>query len=219
MKKIIEVKKITKHFHYPEKITILDDVDFSLEEGTCACITGASGEGKTTFLQILGTLQKPDQGFLVIDQIPLTDKNETLVRQKKIGFIFQSYYLLEDLTSLENVLMPSIICNKKQDKEFGKYLLEMVGLFHRKDFYVKKLSGGERQRLCIARAFCNDPKIILADEPTGNLDHKNSEDIHNLLLNCVKKQKKSLIVVSHDPSFPSLCDQTYILNKAKIFLK
>jgi len=204
-------KNISKSFDYPEKFTVFSNISLEVKQGESVAICGRSGSGKTTLLHILGTLEKPDTGDLIIDGQVATPQNASFLRQHYIGFVFQSYNLLEDFTALENVLMPARIARMKYDKEKGLHLLEQVGLSHRAHFPVKLLSGGERQRIAIARALCNDPNLILADEPSGNLDSANAEAIGALLLSLTKEKDKSLILVTHDEQLASLCDRIYKL--------
>ncbi|NNM44234.1 MAG: ABC transporter ATP-binding protein [Chlamydiae bacterium] len=220
-KLIVEAKNISKTFLTPTPLTILRDLCLEVEEGTSLAISGKSGEGKSTLLQILGTLEKSSQGSLQICGQSVTKNNISLLRNQYIGFIFQAFHLLEDYTALENVLFPAKIARKDISKgsesyEHALFLLEEMGLTARAHFLVKTLSGGEKQRVAIARALCNDPPLLLADEPSGNLDQANSSAIHQLLINCVKKWKKTLIVVTHDKKLASLCDRELLLENGKL---
>ena len=204
---ILTAKNLTKRFDKPQVVEVLKGISLEVEQQSSVAIMGASGEGKSTLLHILGTLEAPTSGTLAI----AGETNPTpKLRNQHIGFIFQAYNLLEDYTVLQNVMMPALIAGKRDEKR-AMQLLEQVGLAHRATFPAKLLSGGEKQRAAIARAFCNDPELILADEPSGNLDHDTSQLIHNLLVHCVKKEGKALIVVTHDPKLASLCDHTYHL--------
>lgn len=214
-KNLLVATKIQKCFLDPEKVEILKGVDFTLVEGESAAIMGSSGEGKSTLLHILGTLEKATSGTLEI----LGEKvsNVALVRGCYLGFIFQNYNLMEDYTVLQNILMPALI--QKQSIQPGSLaylralqLLENVGLLERKNFSTKLLSGGEKQRTAIARSLILDPPILLADEPSGNLDHANSLAIHDLLIDSCKKLGKGLIVVTHDMSLASRCNHIYTLS-------
>jgi len=213
---ILSAKNISKSFKAPIKTTILKNISLEVAAGETVAIMGKSGEGKTTLLHILGTLEPPTEGSLEICGLPATSSNQNHLRNQKIGFIFQAYNLLEDYTVLENILMPAKIAH--QDIKPGSpahqralELLEEVGLSHRADFPAKLLSGGEKQRAAIARAFLNDPVLILADEPSGNLDHAHSTIIYNLLLGAAQKRGKALIVVTHDRELAALCQKTYSL--------
>lgn len=218
---ILEAKGIFKSFFKPQRVDIIKDISLKLHTGESIAIIGRSGEGKSTLLQIFGTLEQACQGELEIAGKLLKRNNPTEIRNRHLGFIFQSFYLLEDYTVLENVLMPAKISRKAT--QYGSFaylqavsLLEKMGLGNRIHHYGKHLSGGEKQRAAIARAFCNDPEIILADEPSGNLDRKTATGIHELLLNSVKENGKSLIVVTHDQELASLCDTRYTLQEGSL---
>lgn len=206
---VLKANNIHKSFG---NIQVLKGVNLILESGESMAILGRSGEGKTTLLHILGNLEEPDSGHVEIGSKLLTKNNAPFIRREKIGFIFQSYNLLEDFTALENVLMPARIARKQVSEAKGLNLLLSVGLEEKKLILAKNLSGGERQRIAIARALCNDPSIILADEPTGNLDRANSEQVSNLLLGL----KRSLVLVTHDSELASLCQHQYILKNGKL---
>lgn len=215
---ILEAKGIKKNFYHPSSVCILQGVDLKLLKGESIAIIGRSGEGKSTLLQILGTLENPCEGFLEIASKQVSAFNKNLIRNKHLAFVFQSFHLLEDYTALENVLMPAKIARRNTSKGSEAYvngiqLLDYVGLADRAHFNTKLLSGGEKQRVAIARALCNKPDIILADEPSGNLDKESAAKIHDLLLNFVRKENKSLIVVTHDHSLASLCDRRYVLQE------
>jgi len=206
---ILQVKKVYKRFEKPTPVEVLKGISLEVHAGETIAITGKSGEGKSTLLHILGTLEKPSKGEVVICGKPLLNLPE--IRNQHIGFIFQTFNLLEDYTVLENVLMPAKIGRRPLNTEKALQLLEEVGLLHRADFPAKLLSGGEKQRAAIARALCNDPDLILADEPSGNLDHAHSVAIHELLIGSAKKRNKALVIVTHDKELASLCDRTYLL--------
>lgn len=213
---LLKAKNLHKSFHYPRTITLLKNVSLSVTERESAAIVGRSGEGKSTLLQILGTLEEPCQGEIWISDQLVAPSNKSLIRNSCIGFVFQSFHLLEDYTVLENVLMPARIARRSTGKgsearAFCRHLLEKVGLSHRSDYHTKLLSGGEKQRLAVARAMCNDPKLILADEPSGNLDRKTAECIHELLLDFSNKPGKGLILVTHDKELAQLCTSRYQL--------
>lgn len=218
---LIEVEQISKEFHSPQKVTVLSDVSFELYPQTSLAIMGASGEGKTTLLYILGALENADTGNLKYNSQPIEKWDLAHLRNEQIGFIFQSYNLMDDFTVMENILMPVLIAREPTQKNSEAYirakeLLKRVGLENRAHFPAKHLSGGEKQRVCIARALINNPSLILADEPTGNLDHQNSAEIHRLLFGCVQELKKGLILVTHDRELAQLCDQTMVLRNGKL---
>ncbi|NGX34080.1 MAG: Lipoprotein-releasing system ATP-binding protein LolD [Candidatus Anoxychlamydiales bacterium] len=217
---VLQAKNLHKSYKTPDNLQILKGISLTLKKNESIAIMGSSGAGKTTLLHILGTLESFDSGEISILDSACSD-NE--IRNKHIGFIFQSYNLLEDLTLLENILIPALIARKNiASKSIANkrafLLLKEVGLTKRKNHLAKELSGGEKQRATIARAFLNDPDIILADEPSGNLDFENSKIIHKLLIESVKKYNKSLIVATHDKKLASLCDKIFYLENGK-FLK
>ena len=211
MTPVLIAKNLKKSYTSPQPVDVLSDVSLTLQPGESAAICSRSGEGKTTLLHILGTLEKAARGYFEIDGIPYNGANSALIRRRSIGFIFQSFHLLEDLSAIENVVMPAKIDRRNLSKNHGMDLLASVGLSHRANFPVKLLSGGERQRVAIARALCNDPNLILADEPTGNLDAMNAEAIGTLLLSLVRERNKSLIIATHDASFASFCSRRFLL--------
>jgi lipoprotein-releasing system ATP-binding protein len=213
---ILSAKGLKKSYRSPQVVEILSDVSLSLNRGEAAAICGRSGEGKTTLLHILGTLESPDSGTLEIEGALCTKKYAALMRRRSIGFVFQSFNLLEDFSVLENILMPAKIMRLYPSRKMGMELLASVELTHRADFPIKLLSGGEKQRVAIARALCNDPSLILADEPSGNLDATNAGLIGSLLLSLVKEKKKSLILATHDSSLASICNTVYQLQNGKL---
>ena len=200
------------HKNYAEAV-ILKGVNFKLHQGESIAIMGASGEGKTTLLHLLGGLEKPTSGKIFYQEEELVSKNALFLRSKHFSFVFQFFNLLEEFSALDNVLMPAYIStrSKKNHKEKALQLLDEVGLSHLAHKNVKAFSGGEKQRTAIARAFLNDPEIIFADEPSGNLDHQNSKKIGDLLLSFVKAKKKSLVLATHNEELAALCDHRYLL--------
>jgi lipoprotein-releasing system ATP-binding protein len=213
----LEAHNIYKTFkNDTAKVEVLRGVSLSVLPGETVAIMGASGEGKSTLLHILGLIESPSQGEVHISGAPVPRFKKSMIRNKNIGFIFQSYNLLNHYTVLENILMPARISRSSVGKKSAHYdkaweMLKTIGLEDRAHFDINVLSGGEKQRVALARAFCNDPGIILADEPTGNLDHHTSTVIHDLLISCSKKSGKSLVIVTHDKELAELCDTTYIL--------
>lgn len=220
---ILKASKIKKQFFTPSPIVVLKGIDLDVARGQSIAIIGKSGEGKSTLLHILGTLEKPCSGYLEICGKNVSESSLPQLRNEHIGFIFQSYHLLDDYTVLDNVLMPARIARKPTQKGSAAYnraleLLEIVGLNGRAHFLAKLLSGGEKQRASIARALCNDPDLILADEPSGNLDHAHSQEVHALLINLAKNLGKALIVVTHDQELSALCNKTLHLKDGELLL-
>ncbi len=212
----LKAQNLHKTFYHPIKASIIRGIDLTVHQGEAVAITGRSGEGKSTLLQLLGALETPCRGVLEIAEQPVTRLNKSKIRNKHIGFIFQFFHLLEDYTALENTLMPACIARRDISKgseayQRGQELLEHVGLTERAHFNAKLLSGGEKQRVAIARAFCNDPDIIFADEPSGNLDKETAAQIHTLLLDVARRGNKSIVIVTHDPDLAGLCHSNYIL--------
>ncbi|MBA3815817.1 MAG: ABC transporter ATP-binding protein [Parachlamydiaceae bacterium] len=213
---VLKARAIHKAFYNPCVVPILKGVDLTIMRGETLAIMGRSGEGKSTLLQILGTLENACSGYLEIANQTVTSFNKSKIRNKNLAFIFQSFHLLEDYTALENVLMPASIARNKISKGSPAYkraceLLEKVGLNSRMHFNTKLLSGGEKQRVAIARALCNDPDIIFADEPSGNLDKQTSQYIHELLLSFARNQNKTLVLVTHDTDLASMCNRRFRL--------
>ncbi len=220
MKPILKATGITKTYHTPVTLNVLKGVDLEVNEGESIAIVGRSGEGKSTLMQILGTLESPCSGKIIISGSDAST-NRSKIRNQCIGYIYQAFHLLEDFTVLDNVLMPAKIARQptrpgSSAHRRAEKLLQDVGLSERARHLAKQLSGGERQRVAIARALCNNPPILLADEPTGNLDNTTASDIHTLLLTLVKEHGKTLIVVTHDKNLASLCDKRYFLTQGHL---
>ena len=201
MKTVIRLDKVSKSYILGEKkITALKEFSFEVKSGEFVAVMGRSGSGKSTFLKIAGTLEKPDTGAVFLNGIQingLSQKKICKIRQKKIGFIFQQYQLLPEYTIWDNVCMPLYIAHTVPDKAYIRQLLEKVGLWDRNGDYPDQLSGGEQQRVAIARALINEPSILLADEPTGNLDNNNAWEIMKLLEE-INSKGTTVIVVTHN---------------------
>ncbi len=220
--KIIELNNVNKIYKTKvEEIHVLKDVNLSFGKGDFASIQGKSGSGKTTLLNILGLLDIPTNGELKIDGNVIKYKNEKIkntIRNEKIGFVFQFHYLLNEFTALENVMIPALI-NKKRDKkeirEKAEELLGLVGLANRATHKPLELSGGEKQRVAIARSMINDPEIILADEPTGNLDTETSDVINGLFKKINKEKEQSIIIVTHSMELANLATYKYKIEKGR----
>ncbi len=194
------------------KLQILKDVDLSVSKGEIISIVGPSGAGKTTLLHIMGSLSRPDGGSVHIngtDLFKLSPNKLSAFRNKNIGFIFQFHHLLPEFTALENVCIPAFIAkkNKKESEKKALELLEMLDLSHRIDHKPAELSGGEQQRVAVARALINDPAIILADEPSGNLDSENASALNQLFIDLRKRLNQTFIIVTHNETLAAIADR------------
>ena len=188
------------------KVQVLRGINLDVQAGEALFLCGVSGAGKTTLLYTLGGLERPEAGEVIFEGHKLYSRSSTedaRIRNTRMGFIFQSYFLLPELTALENALLPSLI-RHRQREDLAKQYLERVGLGDRMQHLPSELSGGEQQRVAIARALVNDPAIIFADEPTGNLDTVNGDAIMNLLLELVREHQKTLVVVTHETRLAAL---------------
>jgi lipoprotein-releasing system ATP-binding protein len=202
-------------------INVLKGVDLTINKGEIACIVGASGAGKSTLLQIIGTLEKPDKGKLTIDNqeiVSLNQKHLAAFRNKKIGFVFQFHHLLPEFTALENICIPAYISgtSKKEATEKAMQLLEYMNLINRKDHKPSMLSGGEQQRIAVARALINNPAVILADEPSGNLDSQSAKDLHQLFFDLRDKTGQTFVIVTHNPQLAEMADKTFTMKDGLI---
>jgi len=201
---VLQVKGIHKHFGSGERrVDVLRGIDLSLSGQESIAVVGASGVGKTTLLHILGTLERPSAGEVIYEGANVLTFPEIKLaayRNRSIGFVFQFHHLLSEFSALENVMLPALIgrMSKRESRERARYVLDLVGLSHRVQHRVGELSGGEQQRVAVARALVLKPKVLLADEPTGNLDTKSSRNIHELLLRLNQEQKVILVVVTHN---------------------
>ena len=219
--KIENLKKTYKDNISGESLTILNNHSVDIFEGSKNIIVGESGSGKSTLLNIIGALDSITSGTVKVGDYDLSSMDESSLekfRSKFLGLIFQFHYLLKDFTALENVFLPAYMigCSKKEAMEKAKSLLVDVGLEHRMNHIPAKLSGGERQRVAVARSLINDPKLILADEPTGNLDPVNAKVISDLLFSVVDKYKKTLILVTHDKEIATKGDFCYKIVDGKL---
>ena len=202
-------------------IKVLKNINFEIKKNERVAIVGESGSGKTSLLMIMSCLEEPTTGSIIFKNKDLTkvsEREKTEIRKKKIGLIFQQFYLIPNYTALENVMFPMQINNIEDEKEKATLILSEIGLDHRKYNLPSELSGGEQQRVAIARAISFDPEIILADEPTGNLDEKNTELVSDLLLDYSKKRKISLILVTHNMKLAKKCDRVIKLIDGNIKL-
>lgn len=206
----ISIKNINKHFQQGKNtIQVLNDVSLEVKTGEIIALLGKSGSGKTTMLSLLAGLDKPDQGSILIDDLDLTKLSEEALcdfRAKKLGIVFQQFHLIPHLTALENVLL-SFEINGSEDKESALKWLDMVGLKDRADHYPSMLSGGEQQRVAIARALSFGPPLLLADEPTGNLDVETGKYVIEILFKMVREKKTTMILVTHDDELAAKADR------------
>lgn len=219
---ILEAKNITKYFHDPITIQVLKDVSFSIKQGEFVSVIGKSGCGKSTLLYILSTMDTEYEGDLYIDGVIMGNKKEAelaLVRNEKIGFVFQFHYLLNEFSVLRNVMLPGIKLGKYSDQEVEHKALEKLKILGIENEALKKpnqLSGGQKQRVAIARALINDPLIIMADEPTGNLDKKNGEIVFEIFQELSGSFNQSLLIVTHDGDFAQRTNRIIEMEDGKI---
>lgn len=215
---MIEVKNIVKRFG---SLEVLHSVSLDIARGEIVSIVGASGAGKSTLLQIMGSLLSADSGEVIIDGVELSTLSEDKLsdfRNRHIGFIFQSYHLLPEFTAVENVMMPMLIAGGKRSDALARAmeLLEMVGMSHRVEHKPEALSGGEQQRVAIARALINRPSVVLADEPTGNLDTATRDEIQRLFVELRDRTGQTFVIVTHDVALAESSDRTIRMSDGRI---
>ncbi|MDB4052199.1 ABC transporter ATP-binding protein [Flavobacteriales bacterium] len=215
---MIKVSSVTKSYG---SLQVLKGVDLEIQQGEIVSIVGASGAGKTTLLQLIGTLDNPDSGninFLDTNVNALSKKELARFRNKNIGFVFQFHHLLPEFTALENVCIPGYLSNtpKKEVEERAAELLEMLGLKDRINHKPSELSGGEQQRVSVARALINNPSVILADEPSGNLDSQNAEELHNLFFSLRDKFNQTFVIVTHNDILSNMSDRKLVMKDGVI---
>lgn len=219
---VLEAKKISKYFYDPVKVQVLSNIDLAVKRGEFISIIGKSGCGKSTLLYILSTMDTAFDGELLIDDINIKNKKESelaLIRNQKIGFVFQFHYLLNEFSVLRNVMLPGQKLGKYSDKELEHRAYEKLKVLGIEKEALKKpnqLSGGEKQRVAIARALINDPLIIMGDEPTGNLDNKNSEIVFSIFQELAQNYKQTLLIVTHDNEFASRTHRIIEMEDGKI---
>ena len=224
MSSIIKAEKIGKEYPLPKGVLrVFEDLDFELEKSDFVAIMGVSGVGKTTLLNLLGALDKPTKGRILFDDEDILLKNEkelAEIRNRKIGFVFQFYHLLPEFTALENVSLPLMIggMEKREAQKKALQVLREVNLEEKADIRPAKLSGGEQQRVAIARALVNEPKLLLADEPTGNLDWKTGEMILGLIGELHQKRGLSSVAVTHNEKVAQFCHKVYLMEKGSLKL-
>ncbi len=215
----LDVIELSKSFSEPATVELFDKLSLKVAKGTTVAITGKSGVGKSTLLQILGSLEQSDSGTIILDGKPLEHYELPFLRNRKIGFLFQSANLLDDYTLLDNLLLPASIARQptgkgSEHREYALMLLEKVGLLDRADFLAKRLSGGEKQRAALARALVNAPTLLLADEPSGNLDPSTAAMMHKLIIELCRELNMTAVIVTHNEVLAKVCDWHYqLVNK------
>ncbi len=218
--RIVEAKEVSKTYRIEDReIPVLTDISLSVRSGEFVVIEGSSGSGKTTLLSLLSGLDKPTDGRVVVDGNDITDVAEddlAPMRNQLFGFVFQSFHLVPSLSALENVMFPAELRRDRQAKQKALQLLQQVGLSHRIDNFPHQLSGGEMQRVAICRALINQPRIIFADEPTGNLDSENGRAILELLTRFHREQGSTMILVTHNQEIAARADRIVLLEDGRI---
>ena len=215
---MIEIENITKSFG---SLQVLKGIDLKIDKGEVVSIVGPSGAGKTTLLQIIGTLDRPDTGTLKINDIDVTKLSEKKLsdfRNRHLGFVFQFHQLLPEFTAIENIMIPAYIAgvSNKDAKEKAQELLKFMGLNDRAKHKPSELSGGEKQRVAVARALINNPEVILADEPSGSLDTKNKQELHQLFFDLRDRFGQTFVIVTHDEELAQLTDRNSHINDGQI---
>ena len=217
---IIEAKQLTKTYTVEHReIHVLDDVSLSVSEGEFLVVEGSSGSGKTTLLSLLSGLDKPTSGRVFLQKKDITDKSEdelAQLRKDMIGFVFQAFHLIPSLTPLENIMFPAELKHDPAALEKARKLLQRMGLDRRSGNFPHQLSGGEMQRVAMCRALINNPKIIFADEPTGNLDSENGRAILELLLEYQKESRTTLVLVTHSIDIAKMADRMIVLQDGRL---
>ena len=207
---MIDIKNITKSFG---SLQVLKGIDLHIDKGEIVSIVGPSGAGKTTLLQIIGTLDKPDTGTVIVDGIEvngLSTNKLSRFRNEHLGFVFQFHQLLPEFTAIENIMIPAYIAGKKQSdaRERAEELLQFMGLENRAKHKPNELSGGEKQRIAVARALVNNPAVVFADEPSGSLDSRNKQELHQLFFDLREKYGQTFVIVTHDEELARITDRT-----------
>ncbi len=219
---VLQAKGISKNFHDPITIQVLKDVSFEINRGEFVSVIGKSGCGKSTLLYILSTMDTDYEGDLLIDGVPMRNKKEgelALVRNEKIGFVFQFHYLLNEFSVLRNVMLPGLKLGKYSEQEVEHRAMEklrILGIDNEAHKMANQLSGGQKQRVAIARALINDPLIIMGDEPTGNLDKKNSQIVFDIFNELAHEFKQTLLIVTHDNEFAQSTDRIIEMEDGRI---
>lgn len=216
-----QTKGLTKIYGNTEnsRVVALDHVDLSIEEGEFVAVMGRSGSGKSTLLHMLGAVDEPSEGEVFLGKqnvFQLKDRERTILRRRRIGFIFQNYNLVPEMTIAQNILLPLKMDRRKADETYMEQLLEKLGILERKDFYPGQLSGGQQQRVAIARALITKPAVILADEPTGNLDADTGDEVMALLKRMAREYHQTLVVVTHDKKVAQMANRIVRLKDGRI---
>ncbi len=216
MKLVLRANNIKKGFADVDKGLVLNSIDLSVKPRESIAIVGKSGSGKSTFLQICGLLDTPSSGNITVDGVDcakLSDDEKTLIRRNKIGFVYQFHHLLSEFSVMENLVIPQLICgiDEENARQKAKDFLEKFTLINKKDSFIHQLSGGERQRVAIIRSIINDPKLILADEPTGNLDNANAQVAFDLLQNVLLHSNAAMVIATHSMEIAKMCSRVMSL--------
>lgn len=214
------IKAVNIHKKFGD-LEVLKGVNLEVKQGEIISIVGSSGAGKTTFLQLLGTLDQANEGQILYDDVDITKLNTNKLaqfRNENIGFVFQFHHLLPEFTALENVCMPALIKgdSKKEAEQKARLLMEKLEISHRKDHKPSELSGGEQQRVATARALINKPKVIFADEPSGNLDSRNAEKLHQLFFDLREQFNQTFVIVTHNDELAKMCDKKYEMEDGNV---
>ena len=217
---IVELKNVTKIYGEKEnQVLALHGINLEIEKGSVVSIVGASGSGKSTLLNIIGGVDTASDGTVIVDGKEISKYNDdelSIFRRRKVGFIFQAYHLIPVLTVEENIRMPVLLDHRKPDKEYIDHIIELLGLSERRRHLPNQLSGGQQQRTAIARALANNPKIILADEPTGALDSKNGQEVMDLLMKSVQTIGQTLIIITHNMDLAREADRIVKIKDGEI---
>lgn len=220
MTELIKTEKLNKTYGKGDSAVVaVNDIDLSIKKGQFTAIVGTSGSGKSTLMHLLGGVDDPTSGKVFIegeDIFKLKDEKRSILRRRKIGFIFQEYNLIPILTVEENIVMPVLLDGNKVNKDEVDELLERLGLVDRRNHLPSQLSGGQQQRVAIGRAIINRPSIILADEPTGNLDKRNSEEVINMMFEAVRDRNETLVIVTHEMDIAAMADRIIHLEDGTI---
>ena len=217
---IVELKNVTKIYGEKEnQVLALHGINLEIEKGSVVSIVGASGSGKSTLLNIIGGVDTASDGTVIVDGKEISKYNDdelSIFRRRKVGFIFQAYHLIPVLTVEENIRMPVLLDHRKPDKEYIDHIIELLGLSERRRHLPNQLSGGQQQRTAIARALANNPKIILADEPTGALDSKNGQEVMDLLMKSVQTIGQTLVIITHNMDLAREADRIVKIKDGEI---